>query len=87
VPTNNPDSNCAVQRGEVDLEWYAQRDQEWVALGIAAPARRALVNLKLYKLEDLQQITQTELAKAHGMGPKTMRELDARLKTAGLSFR
>ena len=46
-------SQCAVTNGEVDLEYYASVDGAWVELGLAAPARRALVDDGLFKLSDL----------------------------------
>lgn len=83
----NDKSNCPVTRGDVDLEWYAQRDAAWVKLGIAAPARRALINLELFQLSELTTVNRNELAKAHGMGPKTMRVLDELLAKNGMQFK
>jgi hypothetical protein len=71
------DSNCAVTRGEVDLDRYAQLDGEWVKAGLAAPARRALVDAKLYKVSDLRKISLEDLTDLHGMGKTAI----ARLKT------
>ena len=49
-------SLCPVQRGEVYLNKYEKLDGVWRDLGLAAPARRALVNSKLLKLNDLKKI-------------------------------
>ena len=53
-------SNCAVVRGEVDLSKYEEVDGIWRKLGLAAPARRALVNAKLLKLSDLKKISEKD---------------------------
>ena len=80
-------SNCPVTRGDVDLDWYAERDQAWVELGLASPARRALVNAKLLKLSDLKKITRADLAACHGMGPSAIKILDAEMKSKGWTFK
>jgi len=41
-------SNCAVTNGEGDLDAYAAVDGVWLELGLAAPARRALIDEGLY---------------------------------------
>ena len=71
------ESNCPVTRGEVDLSKYEKLDGEWRAIGLAAPARRALVEAKLYKVSDLRKISLEELSELHGMGKSAI----ARLKT------
>ena len=68
-------SRCPVTRGEVDLKKYEALDGEWRAIGLAAPARRALVDAKLYKVSDLRKISETELASLHGMGKSAMARL------------
>ena len=79
-------SRCAVTRGEVDLDAYASRDGEWRAIGLAAPARRALVDAGLTKLVQLSSWTRTDLASLHGMGPNALEKIDDALKTSGFSF-
>jgi hypothetical protein len=69
------DSQCPVTRGEVDLDWYAERDGVWRELGLPAPARRALVNDGRLAISDLKGITSKDLAHLHGMGPKALRML------------
>ena len=80
-------SNCAVARGEVDLDAYADKDGEWRAMGLAAPARRALVNAGLTKLIQLKSKKRGWVAELHGMGPNAMKKLDEALKAAGIQFR
>lgn len=66
------ESNCAVTRGEVDLDYYAERDGVWRDLDLAAPARRALVNAGILTLADLAKADMNDVARLHGMGPKAL---------------
>lgn len=63
---------CEVTAGRVDLSKYDKVDGVWKELGLAAPARRALVNNKVLKLSDLKNFTFNEVADFHGMGPKAL---------------
>jgi hypothetical protein len=65
-------SNCPVARGEVDLRFYAERDGFWRELGLAAPARRALVNANILSLDDLRSVSVKDVSELHGMGPKAL---------------
>jgi len=42
---------------QAELDRYEKLDQEWREYNIAAPARRALVDAKLYKVSDLRKIS------------------------------
>lgn len=74
---------CAVTSGEVDITKYENLDRAWRTLGLAAPARRALVDANLHEVRDLQKIKLSELAQLHGMGPKAIEILI----TAGARFK
>lgn len=63
---------CDVTAGKVDLSEYEKLDEAWRELGLAAPARRALVNNKILKLSDLKKFKKEEVAAFHGMGPNAM---------------
>ena len=65
-------SNCSVTKGEVDLSTYAKVDGVWKELGLAAPARRALVDNKILKLTDLKKFTLDQVSDFHGMGPNAL---------------
>jgi hypothetical protein len=65
-------SNCPVTKGEVDLGAYAKVDGVWKELGLAAPARRALVDNKILKLVDLKKFTLDQVSEFHGMGPSAL---------------
>ncbi len=80
-------SQCPVQRGEIELKKYEKLDGIWRDLGLAAPARRALVNAKLLKLNDLKKITESELKKLHGMGPSAIKTLKLAMKKSKISFK
>ena len=76
-------SNCPVTKGEVDLSTYAKVDGVWKELGLAAPARRALVDNKILKLADFKKFTLEHVADFHGMGPNAL----AILKKAKAPFK
>ena len=80
-------SLCPVTNGEVNLEYYASVDQVWRELGLAAPARRALIDDGLFKLSDLRKTSLAAVKELHGMGPNAIRILTAEMKKADLSFR
>ena len=80
-------SRCAVKRGEVDLDSYASRDGAWRAIGLAAPARRALIDAGLTELTQLSKWTRADLASLHGMGQNALKKIDEALVNNGFSFR
>ena len=77
----------AVTNGDVDLDYYASVDGNWVELGLAAPARRALIDDGLFKLSDLRKTSLAAVKDLHGMGPNAIRILISEMKKADLSFR
>ena len=79
-------SQCPVRQGKVDLGSYAKQDMVWRELGLAAPARRALINAKLIKLNDLKKITRSELLKLHGMGPNALAVISKAMRAKKISF-
>jgi hypothetical protein len=81
------EAKSPVTRGEVNLDTYAEVDAEWREIGLAAPARRALVDDGLYKLSDLRKVSLDALKDLHGMGPNAIRLLVSAMKKADLSFR
>ena len=80
-------SKCVVSQGEVDLEAYAAVDGVWVELGLAAPARRALIDEGLYKVSDLRKYSIDAIKDLHGMGPNAIRILITAMKKSDISFR
>jgi hypothetical protein len=54
--------------------------------GLSAPARRALDGAGYVRLEQLTRVSETELKKLHGMGPKAINLLRSALEEKGQSF-
>ena len=54
--------------------------------GLSAPARRALDGAGYVHLEQLNRVSEAELKKLHGMGPKAINLLRSALEEKGLSF-
>jgi len=79
--------NAKDSQSEVDFEYYQSVDQEWRALGLSAPARRALIDDGLFKLSDLRKTSLAAVKELHGMGPNAIRVLVVEMKKADLSFR
>jgi len=61
-------------------------DAYWRQLGLAAPARRALIAHHCHTLDDLCQHARTTVAHWHGIGTSALATLDAALRAAGLAF-
>lgn len=53
---------------------------------LAAPARRALANAGVIRLEQLARFREAEVLSWHGMGPNAADQLRAALATRGMSF-
>jgi hypothetical protein len=53
---------------------------------LSAPARRALIGAGYVRLEQLNRVSETEIKKLHGLGPKTIKQLRSALAAEGLSF-
>ena len=79
--------NSTVSNSEVDLAAYAAVDGAWVELGLAAPARRALIDEGLYKVSDLRKYSLDAIKDMHGMGPNAIRILITAMKKSDISFR
>jgi hypothetical protein len=79
--------NREVANVEVDLAAYAEVDSAWLELGLAAPARRALIDEGLYKVSDLRKYSLDAIKDLHGMGPNAIRILTNAMKKSDISFR
>jgi hypothetical protein len=80
-------SRIAQIHGADELDPYAEVDGVWRELGLAAPARRALINDGLYKVSDLRKVSLAALKELHGMGPNAIRILVAVMNKQDISFR
>ena len=72
---------------DLDLDAYSVLDAPWRELGLAAPARRALIDEGYYKLSDLRKTSLDAIKELHGMGPNAIRIIASAMKKADLSFR
>lgn len=79
-------SRCAVTQGEIDLDWYERRDAEWREVGLAAPARRALVDAGLTRVSQLSKWKRDAVAELHGMGPNALKKIEIAMSKRGLKF-
>ena len=80
-------NRSAGNNSEVDLDAYAAVDGAWRELGLAAPARRALIDEGLYKVSDLRKYSLDAIKDLHGMGPNAIRMLITAMKKSDISFR
>jgi hypothetical protein len=76
-----------VDISQADLDRYEKLDQEWREYGLASPARRALVDAKLYKVSDLRKISQQELEELHGLGKSAVARLKVLMNAKKIKFR
>jgi hypothetical protein len=62
-----------------------QSKSDWPA-GVSKPAQRALAGAGFTQLDQLTSVSEAELLKLHGVGPKALGELRRALEARGLSF-
>ena len=55
-------------------------------VGLSAPAQRALVGAGYVRLEQLTRVSEAELKKLHGLGPRGIDLLRGALEEKGQSF-
>ena len=80
-------SQCPIKQGKVDLAKYEKHDGFWRELGIAAPARRGLVDARLFKLEDLAKISESKFLEIHGIGPRVTKLIKGEMRRRKLEFK
>lgn len=64
----------------------ASRQTDDLPDGLAQPARRALANAGIVRLEQLTKLWEDEVKRLHGIGPNAFARLRRALKARGLSF-
>ena len=79
-------SNQVLDISQAELDRYESLDREWREYGISAPARRALVDAKLYKVSDLRKISQSDLEVLHGMGKSAIARLKVLMNAKKIKF-
>ena len=81
-----PGKNIPPKPNPEDPASYEPFDGEWRKIGLSAPARRALVDAKLYKVSDLRKISLAELNSLHGMGKSAVARLKVLMNAKKLTF-
>lgn len=79
-------SNQDLDISQAELDRYESLDREWREYGLSAPARRALVDAKLYKVSDLRKISQSDLEGLHGMGKSAVARLKVLMNAKKIKF-
>ena len=79
-------SNQDLDITQAELDRYESLDREWREYGISAPARRALVDAKLYKVSDLRKISESNLEDLHGMGKSAIARLKVLMNAKKIKF-
>ena len=79
-------SNQDLDISQAELDRYESLDREWREYGLSAPARRALVDAKLYKVSDLRKISQSDLEGLHGMGKSAIARLKVLMNAKKIKF-
>jgi hypothetical protein len=71
--------NCTLKNDSTKLAAYdqsiSQMDVVFLKIGLPQPALRALVDLNVKQVADLQKVDFLILKKAHGIGPKALQAL------------
>ncbi len=80
-------SNDSADISQAELDRYKSLDREWREYKLAAPARRALVDAKLYKVSDLRKISLADLEGLHGMGKSAVARLKVLMNAKKIKFR
>ncbi len=80
-------SNDSADISQAELDRYESLDREWREYKLAAPARRALVDAKLYKVSDLRKISLADLEGLHGMGKSAVARLNVLMNAKKIKFR
>ena len=80
-------SNDSADISQSELDRYESLDREWREYKLAAPARRALVDAKLYKVSDLRKISLADLEGLHGMGKSAVARLKVLMNAKKIKFR
>ena len=85
--SNKPAPRRAFKPPVGEVSKYEDFDREWRAIGLGAPARRALVDAKLYKVSDLRKISLNDLSDLHGMGKSAIARIKVIMAGKKISFR
>ena len=70
-----------------DQKNQAKLEAEWFRIGLTAPARKALVEAKLYKVSDLRKISLEELKAIPGIAKSSIARIKVIMAAKRISFR
>jgi hypothetical protein len=76
-----------VTNSGTEQDKYESLDVQWREIGLAAPARKALIDDGLFSVSDLRKTSLAAIKELEGIGPNAIRVLVAEMKKADLSFR
>ena len=68
------------------MNYQLNSSENDLPVGIGKPASRALEAAGIKKLSDFTLVSEEELLKLHGMGPKAVRIIASALEEQGLQF-
>ena len=87
-PGRQVDASRSRASGGIDARSGSEEahPHELAALGLGAPAQRALMNAGLHTLVDVTRVSERFLLAQHGFGPSSLPKLRAALAGAGLTF-
>ncbi|MFZ4065245.1 MAG: hypothetical protein ACOYJ7_03000 [Rhodoluna sp.] len=71
--------NPAEQQEALEVEWFR--------IGLTAPARKALVEAKLYKVSDMRKISLQELQAIQGISKSAIARIQVIMRAKKISFR
>src|SRR5215216_5860618 len=77
-------SDSLLMRMEGIMKQETQKENDFPKT--SAPAEQALLQAGYSRLKQLTKVTEAELARLHGMGPKALRILREALEEKGMSF-
>jgi DNA-binding Xre family transcriptional regulator len=66
---------------------HQEPDSEWARIGLSGPARKALVEAKLFRVSDLRKISLEELQNLSGMGKSSIARLRVIMDAKKIRFR
>ncbi|NBQ96716.1 MAG: hypothetical protein EBU08_02340 [Micrococcales bacterium] len=71
--------NPAEQQEALEVEWFR--------IGLTAPARKALVEAKLYKVSDMRKISLQELQGLSGISKSSIARIQVIMRAKKINFR
>ena len=84
---SNKKINKVAAKSATELEKYEKLDREWRDIDLAAPARYALVDAKLFKVSDLRKISIRQLEDLPGMSKSAISRIKVIMDAKKIKFR